>query len=455
MNRKYIVGSMIGVLALGGVQPILADQYLVMAKGNKFSNKLAANVEAAGGTIVYRMDKVGMALVDFASDDAAIAAEGIKGIRSVTFDVEAQFIEPMSSGEMSENHLPEPPFTGDDDFYFDLQWGHDAIDAVDAWDMGHTGAGARVAVLDSGIDPNHLDLAANVNTFLSTSFVPGETYDVTPGFYFNHGTHVSGTIGAADNGYGVIGVAPDVELVAVKVLSEFTGSGSFGGIYAGMYYAALIDADVVNMSLGASIPRNCGNGPGSAAKDCAELFAAGNKVANFARQQGTLIIASAGNDGRDLNHDASLKEVPNDLAGVVSVSATAPIGWALDPANTDLDNLASYSNYGTSGVDFSAPGGDFSYPGNEPCFGPVVIQYCWVLDMVFSTIPGGWSWSAGTSMAAPHATGVAALIVAANGGDMKPSQLEAALRAGADDLGKPGKDDAYGHGRVNAANSVD
>jgi subtilisin family serine protease len=455
MKQTYIVSLLIGALMLGGALPVTADQYLVMAKGNSFSNNLAADIEAAGGTIVYRMDQVGMALVDFASDDAAIAAERIKGIRSVTFDVEAKFIEPISTDAISENHLPEPPFTGDDDVYFDLQWGHDAIDTVGAWDMGHTGAGARVAVLDSGIDPNHPDLAQNVNVFLSTSFVPGETFDVTPGFYFNHGTHVAGTIGAADNAFGVIGVAPDVELVAVKVLSEFTGDGSFGGLYAGMYYAALIDADVVNMSLGSSVPRNCGNGPGSAAKDCAELFAAGNRVANFARQQGTLIIASAGNDGRDMNHDASVKEVPNDLAGVVVVSATAPVGWALDPANTNLDNLASYSNYGTSGVGLSAPGGDFIYPGDEICIGPVVVRPCWVFDLVFSTVPGGWSWSDGTSMAAPHATGVAALIVAANGGDMSPSQLEAALKAGADDLGKPGKDNAYGHGRVNAANSVD
>ncbi len=79
---------------------------------------------------------------------------------------------------------------------------------------------------------------------------------------------------------------------------------------------------------------------------------------------------------------------------------------------------------------------------------------CWVFDMVFSTIPGGWSWAAGTSMAAPHVSGVAAIIIGMNGGEMHPAAVEAALRASADDLGKPGNDDFYGAGRVNAGNAV-
>jgi subtilisin family serine protease len=93
-----------------------------------------------------------------------------------------------------------------------------------------------------------------------------------------------------------------------------------------------------------------------------------------------------------------------------------------------------------------------AYPGNENCLIAGLVRPCWVFDLVFSTGNGGWYWSAGTSMAAPHASGVAALIIGANGGDMKPSQVEAALRSSADDLGKPGNDDFYGAGRVNAFN---
>jgi subtilisin family serine protease len=137
-----------------------------------------------------------------------------------------------------------------------LQWGHTAVDAVGAWNKGQRGAGVRVAVLDSGIDADHPDLASKVNQALSVSFVPGENWNPLPGFYFNLGTHVAGTIAAADNGLGVIGVAPEAELIAVKVLSEFSGSGSFDWLITGIIYAADIDADVINMSLGAVLEKS-------------------------------------------------------------------------------------------------------------------------------------------------------------------------------------------------------
>ncbi|WP_262712923.1 S8 family serine peptidase [Hymenobacter radiodurans] len=122
--------------------------------------------------------------------------------------------------------------------------------------------------------------------------------------------------------------------------------------------------------------------------------------------------------------------------------------------------MATYSNYGTSEIDFAAPGGDTAYPGNEIAkIGPIT-QYVYVFDLVFSTgsnlnpATSSYYWSAGTSMAAPHAAGVAALIVGKNGGQMDPAKVEAALRASADDLGKPGRDPQYGHGRVNAYRAV-
>ncbi|WP_428266594.1 S8 family serine peptidase [Haliangium sp.] len=448
MKKPFSTLTAVSLAAVLGVPALAsADTFVVMANGNKLDNGLRQQLEAAGGAVRSFLPEIDVAIIE--SDDPAFAtrASAISGIHSVTPDMAIEFDIPVPAATFSVAEMAaNPPVSGDDDAFFDLQWGHDAVDAPEAWDLGYRGAGVRVAVLDSGIDAEHPDIAPNLNLALSTSFVPGEDVNVRPGVFFNHGTHVAGTIAGADNGIGIIGVAPEAEIVAVKVLSEFTGSGSFAGIIEGLVYAANIDADVINMSLGADIPHNV---PGAA-----ELFVATGRATTYAYQQGVTIIASAGNDARDMDHDQSLKAFPAELPHVLSISATAPVGWALDPFGTNLDNLASYSNYGQNGIDLAAPGGDFVFPGDDICNGPVVVLPCFVFDLVVSSISEGWSFSAGTSMAAPHASGVAALIIGANGGDMDPAHVAQALRAGADDLGKPGNDDAYGQGRVNAAGSL-
>jgi len=458
LKKLVSCGSVIAMMAAGGVAQ--ADDFIVMAKGNKISNKMISSIEATGATVTGTLPQVGMIFVSSDSADFRDKAGKVSGIRSAMHDFSASVIDPenhhavdMSIYDVSLDAV-SPPFTNDDDFLFDLQWGHDAVDAPEAWEAGHRGSGVRVAVIDTGILSTHPDLAPNLNTTLSRSFVPGEDYNNPPG---SHGTHVSGTIAAADNGIGSIGVAPEVELVSLKALSAVTGSGATSGILQAMVYAADIDADVVNMSLGipGGIPHNCTFGEDKfPAKDCAELLNAYNRVTGYMHKAGTTIIASAGNDGRHTNFDRSVQTVPGGANHVISISATAPELWGLDP-NTDLDILSSYSTYGKNGIDLAAPGGDFDAPDaicNNPIVGPIP---CWVLDMVLSTTPTGWGWNAGTSMAAPHASGVAALIIGANGGDMKPTDVYKEMRAGADDLGKPGKDGDYGHGRVNAANSVD
>ena len=313
---------------------------------------------------------------------------------------------------------------------------------------------------------DHPDLAANLNTALSASFVEGEGYDVNlPAGAFNHGTHVAGTIAAVDNTIGVVGVAPDAEIVAVKVLSEVTGSGSFGGIIAGIVYAAgpQVDADVINMSLGGTLPKNGytyeedGTVVKVGANEVADLLTALSKATNYAYQQGTTVIASAGNDARNAEQDKATVSVPGASANVLTISATGPEGWARNPA-TDLDTAAFYTNTGSSLIDFAAPGGDVDSslrPGgtanraNWPlCTVQGTTNYCYIFDLVLSTITGSYGWAAGTSMAAPHAAGVAALIIAENGGSLKPAQVEQIMRARADDLGKRGNDDVYGAGRV-------
>lgn len=423
-----------------------AESYVVVANSNKMSNKMSDDIALAGGTITRLLPQIGVAIVEGDSTFATNAAN-ISGLNSVTADLTFNYLENFNAA----NSLTESDVTtqenGDGSFPSDsfgfLQWNMDAIDAPEAHATGIRGQGVRVAVLDSGINSSHADLVGNLNVALSTSFVPGELFDNPPGA---HGTHVSGTIAAGLNGFGVVGVAPEAELVSVKVLSAVTGSGSFGGIISGIVYAADIDADVINMSLGITggLPRNI--------QGVSALVTATQRAINYAYQSGVTIVASSGNDARDMDHDASVMAFPGGLPNVLTVSATAPIGWAFDLTGTDLDNLASYSNFGQSTIDFAAPGGDFIYPGNEICIFGIP---CWVFDLQISTtVSGGYGWNAGTSMASPHVAGVAALIISANGGSMHPSQVKAALKSSSEDLGKPGRDDAYGHGRVNAFNAV-
>ncbi|MFC3550295.1 S8 family serine peptidase [Lysobacter cavernae] len=446
-------------LTMAAAAALLAGQaqaatHVVVAKSLSFSDALASQIEANGGHITARYPGIGVAIVE-ADAGFRARAQSLIQIRSAVPDVQLQFEIPESV-PFDASAQADPPNSGDNDTFFNFQWGMAAIDAREAWDLGYRGNGARVAVLDSGVYCQHFDLASNMLGALNTSFVPGEGPCVTtPGF--NHGTHVAGIIAAADNAFGTIGVAPQAKFFAVKVLSEVTGSGSFGGILQGIVYASDNGADVINMSLGVS-------GGIAQSPDNLELMLAVQRAVNYARGKNTTVIASAGNDATDYDTESNADGThqiafPAGLSGVVAISATAPEGWGVDP-NTNLDLPASYSNYGKRLVRHAAPGGDFDYtPANQLCVVAGILNPCWAFDMVLSTsfVSGGtqfYSWSAGTSMAAPHAAGVAALIIGKAGGTLSPMQVELRLRVGADDLGPHLQDNFYGHGRVNAYKSV-
>ncbi len=371
-----------------------------------------AIVADLGDTLVRYYPKAGFAVVNTPDPDR------YKKYGSVLKDLKAVWVDPGLTESFAE---PEAA-GGVNDPYLTYQWGHDAVGAKGAWAAGVKGAGVKVAVLDTGFDTDHPDLVANIDFANSANFVPYETLTYALPNAFSHGTHTAGTVAANDNSWGTVGVAPDAQLILVKVLDD-AGSGSFSWIMAGIVHAADAGADIITMSLGAYLP--------------ASTATFMNHVVNYAKQKGALILAAAGNDAYDLDHLWDYRHIPSGCQGVLAVSATAPQGWAWGA--TYLDNLSSYSNYGQGQVDFAAPGGDFVY---YPYSG-------YHYDMVLSTGNGGWYWSAGTSMASPHAAGVAALILSEDP-TMGPAQLEAVMRKRAADLGKPGNDDAYGMGRVSS-----
>lgn len=394
------------------------------------------------GEIVRSIPEIGVVVVKPSSANFEKKIAQLSGVKAVVPDLTPKWIEPQDFTPSTN-----PLSIGNNEPYFAYQWGMDAINAPEAWNLGFTGLGARVFILDSGIDADHPDLSPNLNTTLSTSFIYGEGYNIQPGFYNNHGTHVAGIIAAADNNRGVIGVAPYAEIVAVKVLSEYTGSGPFSGINAGIVYAANNGADVINMSLGATLNKNgfyydkdniLQKVPAVVIQN---IIHAQQRAVNYAFKKGVTIVSSAGNDGTNADGDGSLIKIPGGLVNVIAVSATAPYEFAYTIGSFDLP--ASYTNYGKSLVDLAAPGGDFL--SEKPL---------WHYDMVLSTISEGYSWSAGTSMAAPHVAGVAALIIAKNGGKMSPQEVTKQLLKTADKIGGNGTSAYYGKGRVNAFRAV-
>jgi subtilisin family serine protease len=236
-----------------------------------------------------------------------------------------------------------------------LPWGVDRIDAELVWPS--KGIGVRVAVLDSGIAKKHPDLAVAGGI----NFVGRTPEKNAPrGRWIDdngHGTHVAGTIGALDNGFGVVGVAPDVSLYAVKVLGS-DGFGDVSDLIAGIQWAVENNMHLVNMSLGTDV-----NSP-ALETACEEALAAG-----------LILVAAAGNDGPSPTAGVSTVDYPAAYLSVIAVAAV-----------DSLDEVTDESSQGDE-VDIAGPG----------------------MDIVSTSYWGGINAMSGTSMAAPHVTGALAL----------------------------------------------
>ncbi|MEV1287452.1 S8 family serine peptidase [Micromonospora sp. NPDC049679] len=486
-RRKTLAAASAVALAAGIVVTVAGNPaamatgsettFLVLAPQGGSTAKAATRVAAANGRVVADYPQIGVLVARSANPDfaAAAAGAGVEAVASTaglgTAVETSDSLEVTSAtGQASGDPTGEPLWS--------RQWDMPQIDLPEAHAVTVGNPKVVVGVLDSGISSTHPDLATQIAKDKSASCIGGVSDTAEAAWNpttSDHGTHVAGTIAAAINGVGVAGVAPGVKVASVKVVNDD------GFIYpeaavCGFLWAAEHGMQITNNSYFIDPWEfNCRN-------DARQrpVWQAVQRAIRYSQNKGVLNVASAGNSNVDLQHKFVDSESPNDgsypvedrtitgacvdlpaeAPGVVTVSAVGP---------TRLKSY--YSSYGQGVVDVAAPGGDTRFRTG----GATSTLSDGILSTTFNTATrtNSWGYKQGTSMAGPHAAGVAALALSAHP-NLQPAALASYLERTAEELPCPSgvynpvpalegyeatctggnRNGFYGAGEINAYNVV-
>jgi len=493
-SRVGRVGTAVVLLALVGaigfsafhVKPAHAgtqQTYLVLYKQ---SSVAADAIAKAGGTLVYSYDAIGVAVArsdnpTFAGD---VSADGRVEGAAASAGFGVQLNDDQATDSSGTVDAPATPAPGSDTLS-GLQWDMNQIHAPEARAINGGSSSVTVGDIDTGLDFTHPDLALNVDFANSASCIGGVP-NTSPSAWNDdngHGTHTAGTIAAAKNGIGIVGVAPNVKIAAIKA-GNTAGFFFPEAVVCAFMWAGTHHIQVTNNSYFADPWLfNCKNDPGQRA-----IWKAERRAIDFAQHNGTIVVAAEGNQADDLAHPTADATSPDDTTpvtrtvhndcAVIPVEVPGVIGVTAD-GNKQFKSF--YSSYGVGTVSVIAPGGDSrlqltaAAPNGRVLSTYPKALFANCLRKVVDPSGATYCYLQGTSMASPHVAGVVALIVSS--GVTNIGAVTARLENTADPMacpdiamyapfpatdngapqvcqGGPGNNGFNGHGQVNALSAV-
>lgn len=392
--------------------------YLVLYKAGASTSGAAKAISASGGTVLANYSAIGVVV-------ARSSKAGFAGAVTKTSGVEGAAATAAYATKIADESVEDAPgpqsLPAWGDSLSGLQWDMTQINVPQAHAINDGDSSVLVADLDTGLDFTHPDLAPVYDAANSTDCSSGTPSPLVVGNDQNgHGTHTAGTIAAAANGIGIVGVAPGVKIAGVKTSND---DGYFFPemVICAYMWVATHGVDVTNNSYFAD-PwlYNCANDPGQRA-----IWKAERRAIAYAQSKGTVVVASEGNESEDLSHPTkdltspdnttpvereitnACSVIPVEVPGVVGVTATG-----------NLRQKSYYSSYGISTADVAAPGGDrrFQLTAAAPN-GRVLSTWPSYVGCAIPVVESGahYCYLQGTSMAGPHVVGIAALLQSAQG----------------------------------------